>query len=30
MGGRVLSLRAALPLFMAALAGLVSLGIWYW
>lgn len=30
MGGRMLSLRAALPLFTAALAGLVSLGIWYW
>jgi uncharacterized membrane protein (DUF4010 family) len=30
MGGRVLSLRAALPLFMTALAGLISLAIWYW
>lgn len=30
MGGRVLGLRAALPLFMAAFAGLVSIGIWYW
>lgn len=30
MGGRVLSLRAALPLFTTASAGLVSIGIWYW
>jgi len=30
MGGRVLSLQASLPLFIAAVAGLVSLGIWYW
>jgi uncharacterized membrane protein (DUF4010 family) len=30
MGGRVLSLHAALPLFTAASAGVISLAIWYW